>query len=376
MIQTVELPAALRTYSTLAQPFMPVVFFLSGVAYDTLTLSRIDRLFDNLILLLYLSLLGVLVVLTGRVQLGMVPQAPEGTQWSMLHGIQWARPHFTKALQFLLGGLFSAYTIFYFQSSSLTTSSIFLALIIVLLIANEWFRHRLSSLKLLVCLYTMVVFSFFTFFLPVLTGWMNTWVFLLGGIMSALIIWKVIHLIFVNVEVESPWQPTWTFLPALGLIACLSGLYFFNLIPPVPLSLKFGGMYEHIEKDQNGYHLTFQKGAWYQFWKQSDDQVSTDSPIYCYTSVFAPVTLETTIYHHWQHRPQDSDAVFSTTDRIPISISGGREHGYRSYTWKQRLDPGEWRVDVETEDGRIIGRINFLASSLSDERGETRTIIH
>ena len=241
MIQSVELPATLRTYSTLAQPFMPVVFFLSGVAYDTLTLSRIDRLFDNLILLLYLSLLGVLVVLTGRVQLGMVPQAPEGTQWSVLHGIHWARPHFTKALQFLLGGLFSAYTIFYFQSSSFTTSSVFLGLIILLLIANEWFRHRLASLHLLVCLYTMVVFSFFTFFLPVLTGWMNTWVFLLGGIISALIIWKVIHLIFINVEVESPWQPAWTFLPALGLIVCLSGLYFLNLIPPVPLSLKFWG---------------------------------------------------------------------------------------------------------------------------------------
>ena len=91
--------------------------------------------------------------------------------------------------------------------------------------------------------------------------------------------------------------------------------------------------------------------------------------------MFAPVTLETTIYHHWQHRQQESNEEFSTTDRIPIAISGGREHGYRSYTWKQRLEPGDWRVDVETEDGRIIGRINFLASSLSDERGETRTII-
>ncbi|MCA9472921.1 MAG: DUF2914 domain-containing protein [Nitrospirales bacterium] len=376
MIQSVELPATLRTYSTLAKPFMPVVFFLSGVAYDTLTLSRIDRLLDNLILLLYLSLLGVLVVLTGRMQLGMIPHASQESSWTVLHGIQWARPHFTKALQFLLGGLFSAYTIFYFQSASFTTSSIFLGLIILLLIANEWSRHRLSSLKLLVCLYTMVVFSFFTFFLPVLTGWMNTWVFLLGGIVSVLIIWKIIRLIFVDAELSSPWEPVWTFLPALGLILILNGLYFLNWIPPVPLSLKNGGMYEHVEKKQNAYHLTFQKGAWYQFGKQSDDRVSTDRPIYCFTSVFAPVALQTTIYHHWQHRPQGSEAAFLTTDRIPITISGGREHGYRSYTWKQRLDPGEWRVDVETEDGRIIGRIDVLAASMIDERGETRTIVH
>ena len=38
--------------SVLAKPFMPAVFFFSGVAYDTLTLPRIDRLQDNLLLLL------------------------------------------------------------------------------------------------------------------------------------------------------------------------------------------------------------------------------------------------------------------------------------------------------------------------------------
>ena len=45
-------------------------------------------------------------------------------------------------------------------------------------------------------------------------------------------------------------------------------------------------------------------------------------------------------------------------DRIPIRISGGREGGYRAYSFKQRLDPGEWRVDVESQDGRIIGRVS------------------
>ena len=55
-----------KVQSILAKPFMPAVFFLSGVTYDTLTLTRIDRLLDNLILLLYLVLLGALIVLTGR----------------------------------------------------------------------------------------------------------------------------------------------------------------------------------------------------------------------------------------------------------------------------------------------------------------------
>ena len=353
-----------------------MIFFLAGVTYDTLTLSRIDRLFDNLILLLYLSVLGALVVLTGRIQFGMIPSAPQEAGWNILSFIQWARPHFTKALQFFLGGLFSAYTIFYFQSSSLTTSSIFLAIIIMLLIANEWLRHRLSSLKLLVCLYAMVVFSFFTFFLPVLTGWMTTWIFLLGAILSAVVIWKVVNLIFEGMNVRSSWDPLWTFLPALGLIISLSGLYFLNWIPPVPLSLKFGGIYNHVEKLHDEYRLSFTKGAWYQFFKQSNDLVSTADPVYCFTSVFAPVALQTTIYHHWQYRVSDEVENFSTTDRIPIFISGGRARGYRSYTTKQHLDSGEWRVDVETEDGRIIGRIDFLSKQPFDEMQEIDTITY
>ena len=35
--------------TVLAKPFMSPVFFFSGVAYDTLTLTRIDRLQDNLL---------------------------------------------------------------------------------------------------------------------------------------------------------------------------------------------------------------------------------------------------------------------------------------------------------------------------------------
>jgi hypothetical protein len=55
-----------KIQSALGKPFMSALFFASGVTYDTLTLTRIDRLQDNLILLLYLVTLGFLIVLTGR----------------------------------------------------------------------------------------------------------------------------------------------------------------------------------------------------------------------------------------------------------------------------------------------------------------------
>jgi hypothetical protein len=55
-------------------------------------------------------------------------------------------------------------------------------------------------------------------------------------------------------------------------------------------------------------------------------------------------------------------------------MTGGRETGYRLYTMKQRVQPGEWRVDVETEDGRLLGRMTFIAEDNYDREHEMTTI--
>jgi len=46
-------------------------------------------------------------------------------------------------------------------------------------------------------------------------------------------------------------------------------------------------------------------------------------------------------------------------DTIPINILGGRERGFRGYGVKANYQPGRWKVQVETTDGREIGRIYF-----------------
>ena len=53
-------------------------------------------------------------------------------------------------MQFLLGGLFSAYAVFYSRSATLTGTGSFSACLVVLLVANEFLRDRLSNLRLLV----------------------------------------------------------------------------------------------------------------------------------------------------------------------------------------------------------------------------------
>lgn len=348
----------------LAKPFLPVVFFFAGVTYDTVTLTRIDRLLDNLILLLYLCLLGVLIVLKGRSDLG---KASGSIAPSSAHFLSRAEPYYPMGIQFLLGGLFSAYTIFYSQSASLTTTAVFFALLVALLIGNEFLHNRLSSLTLLISLYALVAFCFFTFFLPIITGFMSRIMVVVGAVLSLLLALRLVELIYEGMPGRSRNEVIKTSWPAFVVVSVLVGFYFLNWIPPVPLSLKAGGVYHQVEKIDDAYRVTFEKGAWYQVLRRSDDVFHGEGPIYCFTAVFAPVELKTTIYHRWQYRPavsgsKASGSKFSTTDRIPIRISGGREGGYRGYTIKQRVPPGDWRVDVETEDGRVIGRIKFRST--------------
>ena len=348
--------------AALAKPFLPVVFFFAGVTYDTVTLTRIDRLLDNLILLLYLMVLGVLIVLKGRTDLQKIHGEPV-TTGKAAHVLDRAEPYYPMGIQFLLGGLFSAYTIFYSQSASLTTTAVFFGLLVLLLVGNEFLHDRLSSLKLLISLYALVAFCFFTFFLPVLTGIMNWIMVVLGAVLSLALALRVLELVYQGQTSRARMELVKAGGPAVAVVAVLIAFYFLNWIPPVPLSLKLGGIYHQVEKVDGLYHLTFEKPAWYQVMKRSDNPFHGDGPAYCFTAVFAPVDLKTIIYHRWQYRMvtpgRSSKGDFSTTDRIPIRISGGREGGYRGYTIKQHVPPGEWRVDVETEDGRVIGRVRF-----------------
>jgi hypothetical protein len=371
-------PFATRLRAALAKPFLPVVFFFAGVTYDTVTLTRIDRLLDNLILLLYLALLGGLIVLKGRADLGKTQCLPGGTEKAS-HFLTRTEPYYPMAIQFLLGGLFSAYTIFYSQSASFTTTAVFFALLVVLLVGNEFLHDRLSNLKLLVSLYALVTFCFFTFFLPVLTGIMNWIMVVLGAVLSLALALRVLELVYCGERDRTRREAVKAGLPAVAVVAVLVAFYFLNWIPPVPLSLKLGGIYRQVEKVDGAYHLTFEKPAWYQVMKRSNNPFHGEGPAYCFTAVFAPVDLKTTVYHRWQYRMAASDQSsgtrnFFTTDRIPIRISGGREGGYRGYTIKQHVPPGEWQVDVETEDGRVIGRVRFRVEASKGEVSNLQTI--
>lgn len=108
------------------------------------------------------------------------------------------------------------------------------------------------------------------------------------------------------------------------------------------------------------YEIAYQREVWYKFWRKNDltyIQIP-DTNVYVFTSIFAPTALKKLVAHHWRWKnPQNGK--WETADRIGYQITGGRDNGYRGFTFKRNIREGEWRVDVITNEGHVIGIVRF-----------------
>lgn len=77
--------------------------------------------------------------------------------------------------------------------------------------------------------------------------------------------------------------------------------------------------------------------------------------LYAYSAIRAPRGLSEEIVHVWR---QNGVVV----DRIPLTIAGGRTEGYRAWSHKLNFPEdshGEWKIEVLTTAGQLIGVIRF-----------------
>ena len=226
-----------------------------------------------------------------------------------------------------------------------------------LMVANELKSVQKSEINIKVGLYVICVFSFFSMLIPVILGFVGYVPFLLSLTLTGLCIYGVIRLL--NKKIPDTQLVLRSLgAPGVGVLALFLVFYMVGWIPPVPLSVQNMGVYHSVEKAGGDYILTHEK-PWWKFWKTGDQNFRAEpgDKIHFFAQIYSPARFTDSVVLHWYYK--DPRQGWLSTDRIPMHIAGGRKNGYRGYATKQNYSDGEYRISVETTDGREIGRIYF-----------------
>jgi hypothetical protein len=321
---------------------------ISGFLFDSFALHRIDSLGVNAWLLFNLGVVLVTIVLVSR---------EESVEYK--HD-SWKHFWLFVAMQFGFGAVLGGSFRFYLRSGSIAGSWPFLVILLGSMLANEFLKKHYVRLVFRLSFLYLSIFVLLIFMIPLAVHRIGTPIFLLSGAVSLLIfhIYTKILKKFGREKSLGDTRDVW--LAVLSIFLFLNLLYVTNLIPPLPLSLTDAGVYHSISVDNQGsYHVTSEKkGGWSEYLELTEQiHLIKGEPLYAYAAIFAPASIYTQIIHEWQHKNEFGEWVTAT--RIPLTLSGGRLQGFRTYSEKSSLSPGEWRVNIKTPKGQLIGRTRF-----------------
>ncbi len=322
---------------------------VAGFVTDNLLFRRIDLPNTQAIFAAYISLAAGSIAGLHFLE----RRAREGKMYA-----RW-RALLPMATQFALGGLWSGFLVFYSRSAVITKSWPYLAVLTGFFICNEVLKRYHARLVFTSVMFFFAIFSYAVVTVPVYTHTIDKWTFLESGFAAVGVLVLFLYLLAAINRAQ--------FVAARGKIALgvtavyvlINVFYFTNTLPPLPLALARVGVYHMVKKTGDTYEARSESEPWYTtFGVPAVLHVPAGQPLYAYSAVFAPIKLSTKIVHRWR-RYDAKSGHWLTVSSVTFAINGGRDGGYRGYTIKHNPQPGDWRVDIDTSEGHLIGRIDF-----------------
>lgn len=329
------------------------LIFIGGFVFDVFTLSDYD---DPLALGqqgLYLLLIGLFIYFE-TVDAREPLKLPE-----------WAKRAWVLreiGLHFLLGSLLSLYSLFFFKSASLSTALIFMLGMAALMIANEFPQLQRRGPIVRWALWTLCLLCFLQVLMPILFTYVGWIPFTLAWVLAALTLAGLTWLL-TGGGVRHLRETRSLLWPSAAALGAFFLLYLFKAVPPVPIVLKDIGIFHKVEKVGDTYLLTEERPQW-KFWHRGDQdfRAKPGDLIYAYFAIASPGRIQDRVQLRWLFK--DPRAGWTSMDAQSIAIRGGRGDGYRGFAFKKNYQPGDWRVQVETSDGREIGRLSFEVTTV------------
>lgn len=327
--------------------------FVGGFVFDIVTLDRIDSWFTISQQALYILVIGM-ALLQMFFEEGGPPRDLAG-----MNSIKRFYFEFRNAIvHFILGSLLSLYTLFFFKSSSLFVSFGFMAILVALLVVNESERFKKLGLSFKFALLSICTLSFSAGVVPVFIGSIGMLVFLASMLVGCIPAAVAYRRISIHAAQRTQQARRQILVPFGAVLVLFLALYFFRLIPPVPLSIQHIGVYHGVARQGDSFVLSHERPFW-RFWDNGDQKFSAQpgDKVYVFFRIFSPARFADQVLMRWYWK--DGGGRWQLHDSIPINIVGGRAQGFRGYGMKSNYQPGEWKLQVETTDEREIGRVYF-----------------
>lgn len=336
-----------------------------GFVVDIITFRNIDLSLSQLILSVHLLIVALSILILST------PQKERGGL------IGFTRSWLPVLLQYSTGNLLSAFLVLYSGSGSLAQSWPFFALVAVAAIGNETLKLDTYLLPFRTTLLFLNLLLFSVLAVPIAVHSISAWSFLVSIAIATTIfsIYAYLGGFFLKSSFRRHFKKIER--SALATLVIFAMLYFTNLIPPIPLSVKTIDFYHNVYKTDNTYiGVDEERPFWERFFALSGVtlNVPEGSDAYVFTAIFAPAKLETTVAHVWEHYDESAHA-WVTVNTVPFPIVGGRAEGYRGYSLVSNPKPGKWRVTAKTARGQVIGRAYLIVVQSTEENIYNERII-
>jgi len=321
-----------------------------GFAFDSLSFGRIDHALTQAVFIVYLLAAGISIAV-----LHVLESRPDGRKPS-----DKTRTILVALTQFALGCLLSGFCVFYIRSASLASSWPFLLAMAAIFIGNEYLRRYHARLVFSALLFFFALYSYSILLLPVVAGRMGPRWFIASGVVAVVVFFFFMQALKGLGHDRYRTARMQVFAGMAAITAFVNGAYFLRVLPPLPLVLTAAGVYHDVKRDGTEFQASAEEEPpeWETlFGTHPILHVQPGAKLYLYNAVFAPRGLHTRIWHDWQWLQPGKG--WQSQQRVPVEIYGGRDDGFRFFTFKSAPRPGQWQVNILTGDGRSVGHVRF-----------------
>ena len=327
-----------------------LVIFLAGFLFDILVLPDFKDIHARYIGLAHLLVVAFFIY----VREWVVSKNTASSTEQKLFGLT------TFLISFSAGAALSFIFVYAVRAAELSVSWPLFLILIIIILANEFVSTHNFRFALDLCVLFTATLFYIIFNAPIILKEQSDSTFVISLIVSITVSLLYVHILRKASHTANYESPRGYAL-AIGIPMFVGMLYFLNVLPAVPLSLKEAGVYHNIIRTSanNFVGMKEEDNRMFAKYRTSVEHIlPTDSGVYFFSRIDTPADINAPISHIWEYYDNKNNIWIQSTI-VSFDIQGGRNDGYRAYSKKENITEGLWRVTIKVGDNRIVGREKF-----------------